>query len=196
MTMEAFGEQSFPDDEPFGGGGRWDAEPGWLTEEELAATRGRVPILYVEAVPVRMDPDGRVTEVGLLLRGSPTTGTITRSLVSGRVLHGESIRDALMRNLEKDLGPTAFPVLPLSTVPAAVAEYFPWPGDRLHDPRQHAVSLAYVVPVSGECQPRQDALELTWLSPAEAAADAVAAEMEGGRGALLRQLLHHVGALD
>lgn len=192
MTMEAFGEQNFGD-EPFGEGG-FDVEPGWLSDAELAETRGRVPILYVEAVPVRVDPDGRVSEVGLLLRGS-LTGTITRSLVSGRVLHGERLRDALMRNLEKDLGPTAFPVLPARLVPAAVAEYFPWPGDRFHDPRQHAVSLAFVVTVTGECQPRQDALELSWMSPEEAASDAIAGEMEGGRGALLRQLLHHVGSL-
>jgi len=196
MTMEAFGEESFGDEFGSGGTDPLDAEPGWLSEEELAETRGRVPVLYVEALPVRMDPDGRVTEVGLLLRGSPTTGSINRTLVSGRVLHGERIRDALMRHLEKDLGPTAFPVLPLSTVPAAVAEYFPWPGDRFHDPRQHAVALAYVVPVSGECQPRQDALEISWLTPDEAASDAVTADLEGGRGALLRQLLHHVGALD
>jgi hypothetical protein len=151
-------------------------------------------MLYVEALPVRVEPDGRVSSVGLLLRGSTTTGLITRSLVSGRVMHGERIRDALMRHLEKDLGPTAFPVLPVSTVPAAVAEYFPWP-DRLHDPRQHAVALAFVVPVSGECQPRQDALEITWLTPEEAAAAAIADDMEGGRGTLLRQLLHHAGAL-
>jgi ADP-ribose pyrophosphatase YjhB (NUDIX family) len=194
MTMEAFGEQSFPE-EPWAGS-NWDREPGWLSEEDLAATRGRVPILYVEAVPVRVDPDGRVASVGLLLRSSRTTGAITRSLVSGRVLHGERIRDALMRNLEKDLGPTAFPVLPTALVPGAIAEYFPWPGERLHDPRQHAVALAFVIPVSGECQPRQDALEITWVTPTEAVSDAVALDLEGGRGSLLRQLLHHVGALD
>jgi ADP-ribose pyrophosphatase YjhB (NUDIX family) len=192
MTMEAFGEEFGEESK------RWelpeDTEPGWLGEGELAETRGRVPMLYVEALPVRVDPDGRVASVGLLLRGSPTTGRITRSLVSGRVLHGERVRDALMRHLEKDLGPTAFPVLPVSTVPAAVAEYFPWP-DRLHDPRQHAVALAFVVPVSGECQPRQDALEITWVTPEEAAEEAIAGDMEGGRGSLLRQLLHHVGAL-
>jgi ADP-ribose pyrophosphatase YjhB (NUDIX family) len=192
MTMEAFGEE-FGEESS-----RWelpeDVEPGWLDEGELAQTRGRVPMLYVEALPVRVEPDGRVASVGLLLRGSPTTGRITRSLVSGRVLHGERIRDALMRHLEKDLGPTAFPVLPVSTVPAAVAEYFPWP-DRLHDPRQHAVALTFVVPVSGECQPRQDALEITWLTPEEAAAEAIAGDMEGGRGSLLRQLLHQLGAL-
>jgi ADP-ribose pyrophosphatase YjhB (NUDIX family) len=192
MTMEAFGEE-FGEE-----AARWelpaDTEPGWLSERELAEARGRVPMLYVEALPVRVEPDGRLSSVGLLLRGSTTTGLITRSLVSGRVMHGERIRDALMRHLEKDLGPTAFPVLPVTTVPAAVAEYFPWP-DRLTDPRQHAVALAFVVPVSGECQPRQDALEITWLTPEEAAAEAIAGDMEGGRGTLLRQLLHHAGAL-
>jgi ADP-ribose pyrophosphatase YjhB (NUDIX family) len=193
MTMEAFGEESFGD-EP-----RWqeplERQQGWLSEEELAESRGRVPILYVEALPVRVDHTGNVVEVGLLLRSSPVTGTINRTLVSGRVLHGERVRDALIRHLEKDLGPTAFPALPTTIVPAAVAEYFPWPGERLSDPRQHAVALAYVVPVTGECSPRQDALELSWMTPEEAAADSVAGDLEGGRGALLRQLLHHAGAL-
>lgn len=191
MTMEAFGEQSFPE-EPSG----TETEPGWLGENELAETRARVPILYVEALPIRVEPDGQISEVGLLLRGSPTTGSITRTLVSGRVLHGERIRDALMRHLENDLGSTAFPVLPASTVPAAVAEYFPWPGDTFHDPRQHAVSLAYLIPVTGECEPRQDALEISWMSPAEAASDMVAVEMEGGRGTLVRRLLFSAAALD
>lgn len=193
MTMEAFGEESFGEDP------RWDPplerQQGWLSEEELAESRGRVPILYVEALPVRVDHTGRLTEVGLLLRSSPVTGAINRSLVSGRVLHGERVRDALIRHLEKDLGATAFPALPTTIVPAAVAEYFPWPGERLSDPRQHAVALAYVVPVTGECQPRQDALEITWLTPEEAATEEVAGDLEGGRGALLRQLLHHAGAL-
>ncbi|WGL53340.1 DUF4916 domain-containing protein [Nocardioides sp. BP30] len=192
MTMEAFGEESFGE-EP-GWEPPLERQQGWLTEEELAESRGRLPILYVEALPVRVDHAGRLTEVGLLLRGSPT-GAITRSLVSGRVLHGERVRDALLRHLEKDLGPTAFPVLPTAIVPAAVAEYFPWPGERLSDPRQHAVALAYVVPVTGECQPRQDALEISWLTAEEAAREGIAGDLEGGRGALLRQLLHHAGAL-
>ena len=57
------------------------------------------------------------------------------------------------------------------------------------------MSLAFVVPVTGTCEPRQDALEVTWLSPDEASSDAVAAEMEGGRGTLIRLALARVGAL-
>ena len=166
--------------------------PGFLSEEALAETRGRVPILYVEAVPVITDEFGKVSHVGVLLRAN-NSGEITRTLVSGRVMHGETVRSALMRHLEKDLGPAAFPQLPASIAPFTVAEYFPWPGvSGLSDSRQHAVALAYVVTVSGVCEPRQDALELTWLTPEEASDREVLDDMEGGRGALLQQALAHL----
>ena len=112
-------------------------------------------------------------------------------------MYGETVRDALFRHLEKDLGPMAFPLLPASPVPFMVAEYFPMPGiSKFTDERQHAVSLAFVVPVTGTCEPRQDALEVTWMTPAEAVTDAVRAELEGGRGTLVKQALASVGALS
>jgi ADP-ribose pyrophosphatase YjhB (NUDIX family) len=173
-----------------------DPNGGWLSEDELSSIRRRLPLLYVEAVPVRVDGLGVVTEVGLLLRAN-STGEMTRTIVSGRVMYGETLREALFRHLEKDLGPMAFPLLPANPNPFHVAEYFPLPGiSQFTDERQHAVSLAYVVPVTGTCDPRQDALEITWLTPAEAASEAVTAEMEGGRGALLRAALASVGALS
>lgn len=173
-----------------------DPNGGWLSDDELSSIRRRLPLLYVEAVPVRVDGLGVVTEVGLLLRAN-STGEMTRTIVSGRVMYGETLREALFRHLEKDLGPMAFPLLPANPNPFHVAEYFPLPGiSSFTDERQHAVSLAYVVPVTGTCDPRQDALEITWLTPREAASEAVAAEMEGGRGVLLRAALASVGALN
>lgn len=184
-----------PDDEPSLPPASPNINPGWLTDVELAQVRGRLPLLYVEAVPVRVDGLGQVVEVGALLRAKPT-GEITRTLVSGRVMYGETIRDALFRHLEKDLGPMAFPQLPMSPVPFAVAEYFPLPGvSPFTDERQHAVALAYVVPVTGTCDPRQDALEVTWMTPAEACSETVLDEMEGGRGMLVKQALASVGRL-
>lgn len=172
-----------------------DPDNAWLSDLELLEIRRRLPILYVEAVPVRVDGLGQVTEVGMLLRAS-ITGEMTRALVSGRVMYGETLREALFRHLEKDLGPMAFPQLPTSPLPFLVAEYFPLPGiSPFTDDRQHAVSLAYVVPVTGTCDPRQDALELTWMTPAEAASFTVGEELEGGRGALLRAGLASVGVL-
>lgn len=192
MAVRTPDPEPLPDDVP---DGIPNTGPGWLTDVEFAQVRGRLPILYVEAMPVRVDGVGQVTEVGILLRAN-AVGEMTRTIVSGRVMYGETLRDALYRHLEKDLGPMAFPLLPASPVPFQVAEYFPLPGVSPYtDDRQHAVSLAYVVPVTGTCEPRQDALEVTWMSPAEAASDAVSAEFEGGRGALLRAGLASVGVL-
>jgi hypothetical protein len=57
----------------------------WLTREELDAARERLPILYIDAIPVRVDDLGEVTSVGLLLRAGGRN-TLSRALVSGRVL--------------------------------------------------------------------------------------------------------------
>ncbi|MEV4379931.1 NUDIX hydrolase family protein [Streptosporangium sp. NPDC049644] len=173
-----------------------ETTPGWLSPDELESTRARMPILYVDAVPVRVDDAGTVTHVGLLLRIG-ADGTVSRALVSGRVLHHERVRDALIRHLEKDLGPTALPNIPASPQPFTIAEYFPTQGvTPYHDPRQHAVSLAYVVPVAGDCRPRQDALDLVWFTPEEASSPLVQQEMLGGQGTLLKQALAYVGRLS
>jgi ADP-ribose pyrophosphatase YjhB (NUDIX family) len=171
-----------------------DPTSGWFSDDEFADIRQRLPMLYVEAIPVRTDGMGKITDVGLLLRVN-TEGAITRTLVSGRVMFGESIRDALFRHIEKDLGPMAFPQLPISPIPAHVVEYFPFPDAPYHDLRQHAVALVFVVPVTGTCDPRQDALDFTWMTPAEATHDEVAKELEGGRGQVLVSALAQMGAL-
>lgn len=168
---------------------------GWLSPDDLGAARAQLPMVYVDAVPVRVDGRGVVTEVGLLLRVA-ADGTISRMAVSGRVHYGERIRDALMRHLEKDLGPLALPDLPASPAPFTVVEYFPWPDPSgFHDPRQHAVSLAFVVPVSGDCTPTQEALDLAWFTPEEAVGDSVRAQMTSGHDRLLRLALAHAGVL-
>lgn len=188
MTDTAdFAPRDFPDD--------FSKPAGWLSATEIAVARAQLPILYVDAVPVRVDEAGDVIAVGLLLRATES-GHMTRALVSGRVMYHERIRDALLRHIEKDLGPVALPLIPASPQPFTVAEYFPIPGiTSYHDPRQHAVSLAYVVPVRGDCHPQHNALDLTWVTPEEAITTEVLAEMQGGQDVLLRQALAHVGRL-
>lgn len=167
----------------------------WLPEEDLSWIRERVPLVCVDAVPVRLDHLGQVEKVGLLLRALPDT-TVSRAIVTGRVLRGETVREALWRHLTKDLGPECDPSLPVSPSPFTVAEYFPDPRRTgFHDPRQHAVSLAFVVPVAGRCEPSQDSLELTWVSVDEACSDRVAVEMTGGHDRLVRLALGSTGSL-
>ena len=166
-----------------------------MPNDVLNDVRDRVPLVYVDAVPVRVDEEGQVTHVGMLLRQA-ADGSISRMVVSGRVMLNERIREALIRHLEKDLGPLALPRIPPEPAPFTVVEYFQDPSiSGFHDPRHHAVSLAYVVPVSGECQPTQQALELTWFTPAEAVSDRVRREMTGGHDRLIRLALASVGQL-
>lgn len=118
-----------------------------------------------------------------------------RTLVGGRVMYGETLCVTFPRHREKELGQMPFPQL-APPPPFLVAQYFPFPSPtRFSDDRQHAVALAYVVPVTGTCEPRQDALELTWMTPDKAASQRVADDLEGGRGALLRAGLASVGVL-
>ena len=144
-----------------------ETKTGWLSRDELENIRANVPLVYVDAVPVRVDDVGRVTKVGMLLR-----------------------------HLEKDLGPVALPQIPAQVAPFTVVEYFPDPDvSGFHDPRHHAVSLAFVVPVAGDCQPTQEALDLRWFTPEEAVGETVRREMTGGHDRLIRLALAHVGVL-
>ena len=172
-----------------------DTDNTWLSPERLEQVRAQVPIVYVEAVPVRVDALGNVTEVGLLLRQA-ADGTISRLIVSGRVKFGERLREALLRHCEKDLGPLALPRIPVDPAPFTVVEYFPHTEvSGFHDPRQHAVSLVYVVPVDGECTPTQEALDLAWFTPAEVVGEALRNQMTGGQDRILRLALASVGQL-
>lgn len=172
-----------------------DAEGAWFEPDRIAELRRQLPIPYVDVVPVRTDVDGTVSEVGLLLRASGS-GRIVRTIISGRVMVHETLREAVTRHIEKDLGPMAMPRLPASPVPFTVAEYFPTPGQSLFtDPRQHAISLAYLVPIDGETEPQEDALELTWLPVAEVLDSSILEEMEGGHDIIVRRALAHAGLL-
>lgn len=170
-----------------------ETQGGWLSNEQLRDARDRLPMLYVNLVPVRVDERSQVTSVGLLLRATES-GELQRELVSGRVLYHERLRDAVLRHIERDLGPMALPQVPISPQPFAIAEYFPTPGvTPFHDPRQHSVALAYVVVMMGDCAPQGNALDLAWLSSGEALQLAGSPEMSGGHGVLLRQGLAHLG---
>ena len=126
--------------------------PGWLGPADISRARRQLPIAYVEIVPIRTDDLGRVSRIGSLLHVSDD-GSIERTLIAGRVLFHESIREAIARNVAKDLGDIALPMLPQSLQPFTVAEFFPTPGlSEYYDPRQHAITLCYVVPIAGDCK--------------------------------------------
>jgi ADP-ribose pyrophosphatase YjhB (NUDIX family) len=184
---------------PSAGGGASDSgypgpQTGWLTDGDLAVIRAQMPMVYINVIPVRIDTTGDVTEIGLLLRIGHQG--LTRAIVAGRVLYHERIRDAIHRHIENDLGPMALPVIPSAPQPFTVAEYLPTPGiTPFYDNRQHAVALAYIVPITGDCHPRQNAIQIDWVTPEIACDPTIQSAFEFGQGALVRQAIAHLGRL-
>ena len=111
-----------PEDFIHGGGSGHGNPPGWLGPSDINRARHQMPIAYVEIVPVRTDEMGRISQVGSLLRVSED-GSIERTLITGRVLYHETLREAIARNVAKDLGDIALPLLPIGLQPFTVAEF-------------------------------------------------------------------------
>ena len=167
--------------------------PGWLPSDEINRMRHEIPIPYVVVVPVRTDDLGRVAQIGSLLRVTDDGG-IERTLIAGRVLYHESLREAVARNVAKDLGDIALPLLPIGLQPFTVAEFFPTPGlSEYYDPRQHAIALCYVVPIAGDCKPQDETLDVEWVDPKSDVMDTFVAQMVNGHGRIVRQALAWAG---
>lgn len=165
----------------------------WLSPEDLEFVRRKAPLVYVDIVPVRTDARGNLVAIGMMLAASDAG--IRRVFPSGRVLYHERLRDALVRHIEKDLGPMALPQMPERIAPFTVGEYFPTPGDGWFDSRHHAVSLAFIIPMQGECNQGSDSLEFTWFTPGEARTPELQAELSEAHASLLRQALAALGQL-
>ncbi|MFZ9308654.1 MAG: DUF4916 domain-containing protein [Candidatus Nanopelagicales bacterium] len=173
----------------------FDLDENWLSGDDFEQIRRRVPIMYVNLVPIRVGESGQVTQIGLLLTASPE-GLIRRSLVTGRIKYRETIRDAIIRHLDKDLGPVAFARIPPTLQPFGVFEYFPEESETaLHDSRQHAIALAYTIVVSGECQPSQSALDFAWLDVSALTDSFLESEMSNGQHHIVKSALSYLGVL-
>ena len=163
--------------------------PGWLDPADINRARSQMPIAYVEIVPVRTDEFGRIAQIGSLLRVTED-GSIERALISGRVLFHETLREAIARNVAKDLGDIALPVLPINLQPFTVAEFFPTPGlSEYFDPRQHAIALCYIVPIAGDCRPQDETLDVEWVDPHSEMLDKFLAQMTNGHDRIVRKAM-------
>ena len=168
--------------------------PGWLDPADINRARSQMPIAYVEIVPVRTDEFGRIAQVGSLLRVTDD-GSVERALISGRVLFHETLREAIARNVAKDLGDIALPMLPVNLQPFTVAEFFPTPGlSEYFDPRQHAIALCYVVPIAGDCRPQDETLDVEWVDPHSDMLDTFLEQMTNGHDRIVRKALEYCGA--
>ena len=124
-------------------------------------------------------------------------GTISRMVVSGRVLFGERVRDALLRHLEKDLGPMALPRLPPEPTPFTIVEYFPDPDRSAASTTPATTPSAWPTSCPSTATASRRRRRSTWRGSrrAEAVSPAVREQMTGGHDRLIRLALAHCGEL-
>ena len=171
--------------------------PGWLDKATIDDMRSKTPIPYVIVVPVHTDDLGRIRQVGTLLCANDGSDVaLRRTLISGRVLYHESIREAITRNISKDLGDLTLASLPPTVQPFTVAQFFPTPGfSDYYDPRQHAIALCYIVPIAGEVEPQEETLDVEWTDASRALDPEFLSQLSYGMDHILVQALAGSGML-
>ncbi len=139
--------------------------PGSLSDQDWEAVQARVPIVCVDVVPVKRNPLGAITHVGLIKRTSPFGGQEVWCQIGGRVRRSELLAEAANRHCRDALGVAAYKES--DPRPGYVMQWFPdYDGsDWGSDPRKHAVSVCYLVDLPGalEAQPHSEALDFSWF---------------------------------
>lgn len=159
---------------------RDDGPMTFLPPDLYAEIERSLPIACVDFVPVR---EGHV---GLILRDSPY-GRVWCHL-GGRVLYGETLRDAIVRHTSDTLA--VAPVVDDEPQPAYVYQWFPdavAPTDATpygRDTRKHAIGLSFVIDLQGNPNPQNEALDFAYFAP-----DALPEPLWPGCRHLLERLL-------
>jgi hypothetical protein len=156
----------------------------FLPADLYATIEASIPIACVDFVPIRRS-NGHL-EVGLILRQSPF-GLVWCHL-GGRVLHGETIRQAIDRHAMDTLAIPA--LLDHDPQPDFVYQWFPptvAPHDGTahgEDPRKHAIGLSFLVEIDGLPTPRNEALDFRFVM-----ADALPDQLWPGSAELIAELI-------
>jgi ADP-ribose pyrophosphatase YjhB (NUDIX family) len=131
----------------------------WLEDSDWKRIQALLPIVTVDALVL---DGGEPPRVGLILRETPAGQRW--NLVGGRIRRGESVAEALVRELRDALGEDAAFEVDLDRQPDFVAQYGPFEREPFaNDPRKHAVGLTFAVTVRGEIQAQNEALEFRWF---------------------------------
>jgi ADP-ribose pyrophosphatase YjhB (NUDIX family) len=138
--------------------------PNWLDADDWKWVQDTMPIACCDVVPVQVGSDGRAVErIGLIYRNTPHQG-MRWCVVGGRIWRGESLAQAAGRQLRETLGPAIGFEVEADRQPDFVVQYFTTVRPHsLLDPRQHAITSMFVVPIEGMITAMGEAESFRWF---------------------------------
>jgi ADP-ribose pyrophosphatase YjhB (NUDIX family) len=137
--------------------------PNWLDATDWKRVQDTVPIACCDVVPVRQGENGIVEKIGLIYRNTPHQG-MRWCMVGGRMWRNESMAEAITRQLRETLGPAVRFEIDPDRQPDFVVQYFTSRRSvGFLDPRQHAITLAFVVPIEGDITAMGEAKSFQWF---------------------------------
>jgi ADP-ribose pyrophosphatase YjhB (NUDIX family) len=142
--------------------------PNWLDDSDWKWVQDTLPIACCDVVPVQMIGNGQTIEkIGLIYRDTPHQG-MRWCMVGGRMYRNESMAEAATRQLRETLGPEVQFQIDPQAQPDFVVQYFTStrPVGFL-DPRQHAITLAFVIPITGKIAAMGEAASFQWFDPTD-----------------------------
>lgn len=138
----------------------------WIEESEWNRIQQLVPIVCLDVLTVKVTKTGDVTHAGLIMRETPNEGG-KWCTVGGRLLFGETVIEAVCRQLLGALGHGIDIHLLHDDAPMYTAQFYPGlhPAEGFDgaDPRKHAVRLTYCAMIDGTIRPRNEAIDFRWF---------------------------------
>lgn len=138
-----------------------------LDDDTWALVQQSVPIVCVDVVPYRLHDDA--LQVGLIRRPYAGDGEPVWCHLGGRVEHGETTTEAVLRHIVTTVSGAVI-AIEQDAQPHHVMQWFPQPregcSDYGTDPRKHAVSLCWALPLgdSLQAEPAGEGDDFSWFT--------------------------------
>ena len=141
----------------------------FISDEQYKLVTDSVPMVCVDVIPVRQRPHG--WQIGIITRA--TGAEVGKyALLGGRVYHNELLDDAIARHIKTGWNLSSYSLWPGNSIehPFYIQQYLHDSAARLplgFDPSKHSVAMTYLIELTGEPQPSNEARAFHWITLAE-----------------------------
>lgn len=136
----------------------------YVSDELYAQITASFPVVCIDVIPV----DITKQKIGVITRATGNEAN-KLALIGGRIRKDESIKNAILRHLETDLGVTEFSfyITNNESTPFTVQQYSHSnsPIDRYgcYDPTKHSIGLTYLIEINQQPKPKKEACGYHWI---------------------------------